>query len=409
MRKIIIFILLILFLSLAGACLAQRPLEVDYPRVGNYEITKTTVEIGNYIKYIYFFAIAISGLIGLGVLIWAGFRYMTSSGNPEGTKDAKDWITKALVGILIIFLSWIIANTINPKLTVLEMKSNVPFIADLPRGVVLCERQVGMQSAWTLAQEYKGLEASDENIENRERIKKDYELIMKDVIKYCISRTGAVTGLRRDFKYAYLVPTEKRKYGTILFEKPDFGGKLQIFMPNRDNNPTEKPIALGNVSSMYSFALDLNPDPSWSVTLYSEENFNYGLGRPCVKYSTVKYSTDGGDSGPCDSGTIPWIKSSGLGVPDFSVSSLGGKSPESIRIEGNLMVVLIKEEGISSSDPGFYTVKKGNDPSLLNDDAIITWEHAIPEGENKDRLVPVAAAKKMYIISYSTSLEPETD
>jgi len=79
MKKILFFLFLITLLSFFGTCLAQRPLEVDYPSIRGYEIEETSVPLPKYIKYVYLFAIGISGFIGLGVLIWAGFQYLTSA------------------------------------------------------------------------------------------------------------------------------------------------------------------------------------------------------------------------------------------------------------------------------------------------------------------------------------------
>ncbi len=405
MKRILLIILFLSFFSLVGICFAQTSLEVDYPSIRGYEITEETVTFGKYIKYIYLFVIAISGFIGLGVLIWAGFKYMTSSGNPERMGDAKDWITRALIGLLIIFLSWIIVNTINPELTVLTTKPTVPFISDLPRGVVLCEKQVDLNGAWQIVQEYKDLDISSDTIDRRKQLKEDFETIMQEVIPNCISRTGAVTGLTRDFRYIYLVPTENRNYGAIAFKKSGFRGELQMFMPVEGDQPVlgrpvEKTINLDDVASVYSFALNTNPDPSWGVTLYSEENFNYALDKPCVEYSI-----GGGSSSGCDPGNINWIESIGIGAPTSIKDQLEGKSPESLRIEGNLLVILTKDPNAKASDPGTYTVKKESDPSLLNDDPIINWRPSIRNINPEDKgLEPVAAAQKMIIVSYSTDL-----
>lgn len=399
MKKILFFLFLTAVLFPMGI-FAQRPLEVDYPAISGYEITETTVPFGNYIKYIYIFTIIISGFIGLGVLVWAGFRYLTSSGNPERMGEAKNWITSCLIGLLIIFLSWIIVNTINPQLTVLEQRPIIPFVSDIPKGVILCEKQVDINRAWDLVLEYKNLEISTDTIDERDRIKEEYEDIMQEVLLNCVSRVGAATGFTKDFKYLYLVPAEEKRYGAILFEENGFGGKMQMFMPVEGSQsvldrPVEKLIKLGNVASMYSFGLNPNPDPSWSVTLYSEQNFNYLVGAPCAKYS----SGSGNDPKNCSNTEISWIQSVAIS-PKYSVASdLQGKSPESIEINGDLLVVLIKNPGATAADPGEYVVKIESDPTLLNDDPIITLKPSVKGG-----FEPVAAAQSMIIISYSTGL-----
>ena len=149
---------------------------------------------------------------------------------------------------------------------------------------------------------------------------------MEEIIPNCISRIGAATGFTQDFKYLYLVPAENRKYGALLFENNGFGGKMQMFMPNRDSNPVENQINLSNTASMYSFALNQHPDPSWSVTLYAEENSNYLVDAPCMKYTAGSSA----DSGKCQTTNISWIQSVGISPKYSVVNDLQGKSPESL-------------------------------------------------------------------------------
>lgn len=65
----------------------------------------------------YAWALGIGGLVALGVLVFGGILYTTSAGNASRQGDAKEWIIGALVGLLILFGSWFILNTINPELT----------------------------------------------------------------------------------------------------------------------------------------------------------------------------------------------------------------------------------------------------------------------------------------------------
>lgn len=55
----------------------------------------------------YLFVIA--GLILFGAIIASGFQLLTSAGNPESTKKAQGCLTHAVIGFVIIFLSyWLI-------------------------------------------------------------------------------------------------------------------------------------------------------------------------------------------------------------------------------------------------------------------------------------------------------------
>jgi cytochrome bd-type quinol oxidase subunit 2 len=52
------------------------------------------------------------GLIAVAMLIYGGFVYLTSSGNEEQTRKAKSIILYAIIGIIVIALSFVIVNTI---------------------------------------------------------------------------------------------------------------------------------------------------------------------------------------------------------------------------------------------------------------------------------------------------------
>lgn len=55
-----------------------------------------------------------AGLLLLLYLIYSGFQYLTSAGDPKKTQEAKAKITQALVGFVIIFASfWIVQILAN--------------------------------------------------------------------------------------------------------------------------------------------------------------------------------------------------------------------------------------------------------------------------------------------------------
>lgn len=61
----------------------------------------------------------ISVVVGLGfvallvMLIWAGFRYLTSGGEPKIIQEAHQTVTWALLGILFLALAWLILQLIG--------------------------------------------------------------------------------------------------------------------------------------------------------------------------------------------------------------------------------------------------------------------------------------------------------
>jgi len=64
-----------------------------------------------------------SGLILLGVLIFGGIIYLTSTGNPIKMKEAREKIGSAILGVIILLSGYLILTTINPELTILKLPS----------------------------------------------------------------------------------------------------------------------------------------------------------------------------------------------------------------------------------------------------------------------------------------------
>ena len=67
------------------------------------------VVIGNVIAGLLVF----SGTIAIFMLIFAGFKYVTSSGDPKQVEGAKQTMTYAIIGLVVILLSFFIINFIS--------------------------------------------------------------------------------------------------------------------------------------------------------------------------------------------------------------------------------------------------------------------------------------------------------
>ena len=54
--------------------------------------------------------LGVIGLVSLVFFIWGGFRLMTSAGSPEVVKKSKDTLLYALLGMVIVILSYSIVQ-----------------------------------------------------------------------------------------------------------------------------------------------------------------------------------------------------------------------------------------------------------------------------------------------------------
>jgi hypothetical protein len=125
---IFLFVILLIFpLVVLGAC---RQLEVPIPGLE----TTCLPALPDYIVAIFNFALMIIGIVCFGALIYGGFRYLTSAGKPAAIADAKDQIFSALLGLIILLSSWLILNTINPELVILNPLKPCVRLEDCPPG-----------------------------------------------------------------------------------------------------------------------------------------------------------------------------------------------------------------------------------------------------------------------------------
>lgn len=75
------------------------------------------VDISIIIQYFFEWMIVLGGLVAFIAFIWAGILYMTSVGDANKMSEAKKKIRNALLGLILLMLSYLIFYTINPELT----------------------------------------------------------------------------------------------------------------------------------------------------------------------------------------------------------------------------------------------------------------------------------------------------
>ena len=99
---------------------------VDYSLPTITTAQPNTAGPAGWVSNLYQFSLMAAGILAFGVIVYAGFLYTLKSGNPSAQGDAKDQITQALLGLLLLLGAFLILNTINPGLTKLEVKGLTP-------------------------------------------------------------------------------------------------------------------------------------------------------------------------------------------------------------------------------------------------------------------------------------------
>ncbi len=122
MRKRYIYLALF-FIGLAVLLPATAPvlaLEVTYPNIGGYSITSSSTFI-QYIEYFFALAVALSGIVAIISLVISGVQILAYGGSPQALGEAKERFTGSVLGIALLFASFIILQNINPQLTSLNL------------------------------------------------------------------------------------------------------------------------------------------------------------------------------------------------------------------------------------------------------------------------------------------------
>lgn len=131
--KLIKFSILSLFLSLflfnLSPVLAQNtgllqgdngPMEnlqeVAAGNQGPYSNTTNENSLTSIIGIVINTALSLLGVIFIVLMILAGYNWMTASGSQEKVQEAKDTITRAIIGLVIVIGSWAIWNFILENL-----------------------------------------------------------------------------------------------------------------------------------------------------------------------------------------------------------------------------------------------------------------------------------------------------
>ncbi len=137
MKKIwIILALIILSLAFkAEAQIKERGIlpQLDYPAVRGLDLDQLMREgqitLDTIARYVYYFFITIGGIVALTGLVLAGIKWLLYSGSPSGISEAKQSFLAVFLGMIILFGSWVILNTLDPhlkNLPLLGTKAKVP-------------------------------------------------------------------------------------------------------------------------------------------------------------------------------------------------------------------------------------------------------------------------------------------
>jgi hypothetical protein len=121
-KVLLALIFVFLFVAIAGV----HALEVQYPEVititGEHVTINDDTTPTGYVVYIFYFLVALAGVIAFMVVVWGGFNLFMAGGESGKVSEAKNQILGAFIGLLVLFSIYIILGTINRN--ILEVNLN---------------------------------------------------------------------------------------------------------------------------------------------------------------------------------------------------------------------------------------------------------------------------------------------
>ncbi|MFC1789900.1 hypothetical protein ACFLZP_00230 [Patescibacteria group bacterium] len=136
MKKILkkIVILTVALLPLIG--LVTPALAENDPLEGGFNLTPpgqfgalAGVSLPAIVRSLLVLAMVLASLIAFGFLIFGGIIWITSGGDKQKTEQARNTITAALVGLLIVFASWAIIQLVQMFFGVSILQLNIEPLA----------------------------------------------------------------------------------------------------------------------------------------------------------------------------------------------------------------------------------------------------------------------------------------
>ena len=94
----------------------------EFANLGNITITSI-------ISAIIVLILIIAALVFLFMLILGGIKYITSGGDKAATEGARNQITAALIGLVIVFAAWAIITLVNAFFGINILSLEIPTAA----------------------------------------------------------------------------------------------------------------------------------------------------------------------------------------------------------------------------------------------------------------------------------------
>ena len=110
-------------LSFVSTVLAQEPINLG---AGGQWTNLNNITISSIISALVILVLVVAAIVFFFMLVIGGIRWITSGGDKAQTETARNQITAALIGLVIVFASWAIINLVNTFFNINILSLNIP-------------------------------------------------------------------------------------------------------------------------------------------------------------------------------------------------------------------------------------------------------------------------------------------
>lgn len=96
-----------LFLTLPG----PSGTTIEFVEPTEFKLRDAT--IGDVVSRLFPLILAVAGLILFVMLLWGGYNLMFSGGDPQKAQSAKQKVTAAIIGFVIVFTAFFVTQAVN--------------------------------------------------------------------------------------------------------------------------------------------------------------------------------------------------------------------------------------------------------------------------------------------------------
>jgi hypothetical protein len=112
MKKIVVLTTLVMVFALTAMPVLALETGINYGTytgLGTKDIREGVMSIVNVL-------LGFLGILAIIIILWGGFRWLTSGGNEEKVGEAKKIITAGIIGLVIIFVAYALASFVIAQL-----------------------------------------------------------------------------------------------------------------------------------------------------------------------------------------------------------------------------------------------------------------------------------------------------